>query len=450
MHFCTINRIAALLLLLDLGLAPASAQSFGDSPYSAYGLGDLVHTGQAAQALMGGTGLAITEPYSVLMGNPASYASLARPVFEVGTAFRLARTTSATASSTQQDAQFMGFSIGVPFASGKWGLAMGLTPFSEVDYASARQTSFDGGTVKYAYAGSGGLDRAFLGLARTLFAQRVDSLGNRGMQLSLGADFNFIFGSIGQTRDAVYNQVDGYLNTRAYSSLVLRAPTADASLIWQGDLTRKRRRDDMNWRWSAGVSAALPAAFSAKYANLVTSYSVASGIEQVRDTILDQRATKGRMELPLALGLGVGVQNARWAFTLEVKQRDWSALVTDVPGHALPAPLRMAVAYAAAARFQPSTDGSVLRRSVYRAGLRYQANPQEVHGQPLSTALATLGVSLPLNAVQTNSWLHVGGELGQRGSTGHGLVQERVATLWIGVAFTPWRGERWFTPPRIQ
>lgn len=450
MHFCTINRTAALLLLLDLGAAAASAQSFGDSPYSAYGLGDLVHTGQVSQALMAGTGLAITEPYSVIMGNPASYASLARPVFEAGAAYRLTRTTSALGKSSQRDAEFMGFSIGVPFANGKWGLALGLTPFSEVEYTSVKQAPFEGGSVKYAYAGSGGLDRAFFGLARTLFSQRPDSVGNRGNHVTLGADFNFIFGNIGQTRDAVYNQADGYSNTKAFSSLVLRAPTADASLVWQGDLTRKKDRDDANWRWSVGISAALPTVFNAKYSNLVTSYTLSSGIEQVRDTILDQRSSKGRVELPVGLGFGLGIQNQRWAFTAEMKQRDWSALTLDVPDYALPAPLHSAVSYAAAVRFRPGTDGGLFQRAVYRAGLRYMDNPQEVHGEVLQTTMASAGISLPLNAVQTNSWLHLGGEFGQRGSTANGLVEERFATLWVGLAFTPWRGERWFTPPRIQ
>ena len=142
MHFRTFIRTAALLLVLDLGLATASAQGNGDSPYSAYGFGDLLPTGQVSQALMAGTGLAITEPYSVLLGNPASYSALARPVFEAGIAFRSTRSSSSVKSASGNDANFTGFSIGVPFANGKWGLAMGLTPFSDVSYSTAREVAF--------------------------------------------------------------------------------------------------------------------------------------------------------------------------------------------------------------------------------------------------------------------------------------------------------------------
>lgn len=450
MHFCTFTRTTALLLVLDLGLATTSAQGLGDSPYSAYGFGDLLPSSQVSQALMAGTGLALTEPYSVLLGNPASYAALARPVFEAGIALRSTRSASSLNSASSTDANFTGFSIGVPFARGKWGLAMGLAPFSDVGYSTARAVAFEGGNVNYEYTGSGGLDRAFLGLGRTLYSQRADSLGNRGMQVRFGADFNFIFGSIEQTRDAVYVPGSGYYNTRAFSSLVLRAPTGDASMVWQGDLTKKKVKDADNWRWSVGASVSLPSTFRAKYTNLVTTYTVNSNIETVRDTTTNDQGLKGQVILPVAIGLGLGVQNARWGFTAEVKQRDWSAVKVEVPGYDLPAPLRRALTTAAAMRFQPSLEGNILHRAVYRVGYRHVIAPQEVRGLALSGDAATVGISFPLNAVQTNSWLHFGAELGKRGSMDAGLVQERYATLWVGLAFTPWRGERWFTAPKIQ
>ncbi|MBZ0207712.1 MAG: hypothetical protein K8H89_15455 [Flavobacteriales bacterium] len=444
------TRTAALLLIIDLGMVAAFAQGGGDSPYSAYGFGDLVPSGQVSQTLMAGTGLALTEPYGVILGNPASYAALARPVFEAGAAFRHTRTTSSQASSTRKDAEFMGFSLGVPFAKGKWGLALGLTPFSEVGYSTSQSSGLDEGTVKYLYSGNGGLDRAYFGLGHTLYAQRADSVGNAGTRVTLGADFNFIFGSIEQTREALYSQDAGYNNIKVFSALVLRAPTADASVMWQGDLTRKKHRDDVNWRWTAGASISFPASLRAKYSNLVTSYTSRFGIEAVRDTIANDQGLKGQVEVPVSLGFGLGIQNARWGFTAEVKQQDWSAATIEVPGYSLPAPLRNAIFYGAAARFQPGTDGGVFHRVVYRMGLKYAQAPQEVRGSGLESAAATVGISFPLNAVQTNSWLHLGGEFGQRGSTENGLIQERYATLWVGVAFTPWRGERWFTPPKIQ
>lgn len=448
MHSPIMKRTFALTLIIELGLSGAWAQ--GGSPYGAYGFGDLLATGQATQAMMAGTGLAITEPYSVILGNPASYTALARPVFEVGVSMRSTRSSSAEAASTRKDARFMGFTIGVPFGGGKWGMALGLTPFSDMEYSLVRSTAMDGYPVQYKYSGSGGLDRAFFGLGRTLYRQQADSLGNTGLHVALGADFNFLFGSMDQTRDAVYQGDAGYSNVRAFSSLVLRAPGAGASMIWQGDLTKKKDRDDDNWRWSVAVSAMPPTAFRARYTRLVSTFTESQNYETVRDTVANEADARGRVVFPMGIGAGIGVQNARWAFTAQMDRRDWGAAEVEVPGYALSAPMQEASSYAVAARFRPGAEGGVFSRSVYRLGLRQAQAPQEVHGQGLSGTTVSAGASIPLNAVQTNSWLHVGGEFGQRGTAGDGLLRERHFALWVGVAFTPWRGERWFVPSKIQ
>lgn len=445
----TIRNTTLLFLLLGQGTI-AAAQATGESPYSAYGFGDILPQGQAVQGLMAGNSLALAEPYALLLGNPASYADLARPLFETGVTFRSTRSSSTLASSTLNEANFTGFQIGVPFGRGKWGLALGLAPFSDVGYSTQHSSAVDGGEVTYKYAGSGGLDRAFLGLARTLFQQPRDTLGNTGLRVTAGANFNFLFGSMEQTRDAVYPANQGYTNIRAFSSLILRAPGADASVVWQGDLTRKQQRGDDNWRWSAGISAKLPVHFTARYKELVTSYVASSGIETIRDTIPGGDEVNGSVEFPLALSLGFGAHNKRWGFSAEIKQRDWSRTKVDVPGYELGIPLHKSTTIGVAASFRPGFEGNVFRRAVYRAGFRHAQAAQEIRGQALATQAAMLGVSLPLNAVQTNSWFTIGAELGQRGTTDMGLIKESYTLVRIGLTFTPWRGERWFTARKIQ
>lgn len=443
------KRIPALLLLIELGLATASAQDGGGSPYSAYGLGDLFTTGQVTQAMMAGGGLALEEPYSVVPGNPAAYPALLRPAFEVGMMFRSRTSSSSLATSTGKDAKFMGFTLGVPFARGNWGMAFGLTPVSDVDYALAREGSINADPVQYKYTGTGGLDRAFVGLGRNVYRQKKDSLENLGHRVAVGADFNFLFGSLDQSRDAIYSRDAGYTNIRAFSAMTLRAPAFNLSAIWQGDLTRKKHRDDENWRWTVGLSASLPVEFSARYREEVYTYVTGSGIETIRDTV-SMAENKGSISLPIGTGMAVGAYNHRWGITAEMRQRNWGATEVDVPGYSMAAPMQDALSYLAAVRFQPSSDGGALARSVYRLGVRYDQQPQQVQGQGLGGAGVSAGVSIPLNMVQTNSWLHIGGEFGQRGTTENGLLRERHLALWVGLAFTPWRGERWFKPSKIQ
>jgi hypothetical protein len=448
MPFFTTTRAAVLLLLFET-IGAVCAQSSG-SPYSAYGFGDLLPAGQTPQALKGGTGLALSEPFSLSFGNPANYAALARPVFDVGFNASTVKSTTDISTASRGSADLTGFSVGVPFGGGKWGIGLGLTPYSNVDYSTSTTVPTADGDVRFNYSGSGGLDRAFFGVGRSLLPQQYDSLGNAGMTLRIGAEFNFLFGNVEQTRDAIYPAFNGFNNTRAFSSLVLRAPTANASVMWQGDLTRKVSRDADNWRWGIGISVDLPTAIQAHYNRLAYSFVSINNIEAFRDSISSTDRLDGTIDLPLGLGLGIGVQNARWAIAAEYRLRDWAATSVNVPEFALPSALSASSTIALGATFTPQDEGSLFRRAMYRFGLRQTQGPIEVRGHVLTTSAVTAGLSLPINAIQTNSWLHLGVEAGTRGTTTDGLVKEQYTTLWLGITFTPWRGERWFTKPRIQ
>lgn len=522
-------RLLALLLLAEFGSARAQIASDG-SPYSAFGFGDLLVTGSIPSALMGGSGIAYTEPFSILSSNPASYAAayyvngegLVRPVFEGGVRGLFMKQQSSDASTRRSDAQFMGMSVGIPFGKGRWGLGLGITPFSDVGYSISETNAIEDGTVTYEYKGTGGLSRVFAGVGRVLWQEKADSLGHLGGRLAFGGNFDFIFGSIEQTRNAVYPSGQTFTNTRAFSSLVLRAPTGSFGLHYSDAITSKARarrsrevrtakaqeridrwrtghvdttrlaheelvlwqaaRTDearlawlrgigsktaytdsadiprfkdiaevRPWRFTIGLTAGLPTVFSATSNDVVTSFFRGStGVEVTVDTLPSNGAVTGTMSIPLAYGAGLSVHNAQWLITAEARRRDWGGLKADVDGYALPSTLRASMMYALGARFKPDDEGGVFERATYRAGVRYTDEYLQVKGVPLSTTSFSAGISFPLNAVQTNSYLHIGAEYGQRGTTSDGLLQETFTNLWVGVSVTPWKRERWFQRTRIQ
>lgn len=529
MRFRSLTTWLPAPLLLAAIESSAQAGSQG-SPYSAFGLGDLLNTGNTPSAIMGGTGIAYSEPYSIRPVNPASYAAalyydgegLMRPVFDAGVRGLFARQESAGTSSRRTDAQFTGLSVGVPFGKGRWGLGLGITPFSDVGYSLVARTTVDGNEVAYEYSGSGGLNRVFAGLGHVLWQAKRDSSGHLGGRLAIGGNFDFIFGSIEQTRNAVYPREMAYTNTRAFSSLVLRAPTGSFGLHYSAALTSKDRamrirqqraahakarmdewylthvdtlrltppelaewhaastdsvrlewlrsigfkvaytdsasmprRKDIEevrpWRFTIGLTASLPVAFSASNDLLVTTFWRGStGIEQVVDTLPASGSSAGSVTVPPAFGVGFTLHNARWSVTAEATRRDWSAMKVDLVGYAAPSQLRASMTYALGARFTPDDEGPVLKRLTYRVGLRYAEDYIVVKGSPLNTMAISGGLSIPLNAVQTNSYFHIGAEYGQRGSTSNGLLSERFTHLWAGVSITPWARERWFQRSRIQ
>ncbi|MBL7985519.1 MAG: hypothetical protein JNM91_11000 [Flavobacteriales bacterium] len=487
--------LLVLLVTLLLLAARSSAQNPSNgSPYTAYGFGDLLHANQVPSALMGGAGIAVTEPYSIFSANPASYVGsaqwdqggLQRPTFEGSVRGLFLDTRTATSSVQRRDGQFMGFSVGVPFGKGRWGLGLGIAPFSDVGYTLVDRQTFVDGTVDYEYAGSGGLNRVFAGVGRVLWQGRPDTLGNAGGRLVLGANFEYYFGGVEQSRKAVYPTGQAYTNTSAYSSLVLSAPTGSFGLHYSTQVIPKavvkarlqrrelQRRDRMEawrlahpgetpanvdrstrdatpWRLTIGATASPAIALNATNTVLNTTFiRGSSGTESVLDTLPSSGDTKGSLTIPLAYGLGVSIGDQRFLITAEARSRDWTRLRTDIEGFTLPAPLRASMVYTLGARYTPSLEGSLSARMTYRMGLRYSEDYLQVRGTQLRTASISGGISIPLNAAQTNSHLHIGGEFGQRGTSDTELLKERVVSLWVGVSITPWRGERWFRPYQIQ
>lgn len=521
--------LVALLLLADPAVADAQV-STGGSPYSAYGLGDILLSGQVPSAMMGGTGIAYTEPFSILAGNPASYAAaryvggegLLRPVFQGSWRGLSVRQESADAHTYRSDGQFMGLGLAVPFGKGRWGLALGIAPFSDVGYDLKETAVVDNALVSYEYTGSGGLNHVFAGLGRVLWQEKPDSTGHLGGRLAVGANFDFIFGSIEQTRKAAYPRSQAYTSIAAFSSLVLNAPSGtlgvhysdaitskaraqharqareakaqdrldrwrlehvdtvrmsyDDLVLWRSARTDQARmewlrsigwktayRDSADmprlkdvqearpWRFTLGATVGLPTVFNASSNDLVTSfYRYSNGTEDVLDTLPSYGKTKGTLTIPVAYGFGISVHNTHWLITAETRRRDLSAAKVDVEGYALPSDLRASATYALGARFTPDDEGNVFRRSSYRAGIRYAEDYLVVNGTPLTSTAVSAGISFPLNAVQTNSYLHIGAEYGQRGTTDNGLLLEKFTHFWVGVSITPWKRERWFQRYQIQ
>jgi hypothetical protein len=104
------------------------------------------------------------------------------------------------------------------------------------------------------------------------------------------------------------------------------------------------------------------------------------------------------------------------------------------------------------ASYRPAGDigGSFWERTIYRAGIRYLNDYLVVDGQQLSQIGISFGMSLPVMGSSTRSRLNFGMELGERGERSNGLLRERYADLFVGIAITPDLREQWFKKRRIE
>ncbi len=467
--------LAALVPTVALG----QGQQGSGSPYSAYGLGDLTGTTQVAQALMGGVGVGLIDPYSVISANPASYVSLRVPVFETGLVGRAIDLRTENARATGGRTDILGLSLGVPVGRGnlqqgtaqpanRWGFAFGLSPVSKVGYQISEQRN----DVRFEYSGDGGLNRAFLGLGLVVW-QTNDTI-HKGSRLSIGANLNYLFGNIEETRKAYYSSGSNHYNSSVSSRLIVRSPTATTGLQFSGDLItlakaqarlqRKRaeRQDEAEkvnnrsaepLRYTIGLSAELPASLYAERTELINSFAVgSSGVEFPYDTLSFRESEPGRVDLPLLFGIGFSVYNSRWTLSAEHKRRDWSQFAVRVEEQQFRSELTAHEIYAIGAGFTPAGDrrGTLLQRTTYKAGVRYSRDYRMVLGQQLQEIGMGFGIALPVMAPATRSRVNLGVEFAEKGTTDNGLLKERSVNVFVGVTITPDVREQWFKKRRLE
>lgn len=489
----TITRSLALIALSGtLEVAAQGPQGIG-SPFSAYGFGDLFHSTQVSQALMGVSGVGLADPYSVSSINPASYPSLGRPVFEGGGVGRFIGYTKDAETLSGQRTELLGLSLGVPFARGKWGFALGLNPVSSVGYRinDTRTLPAGDGEVTFQYTGDGGLSRAFVGLGRVLWSNN-DTL-DRGDKLAFGANVNYVFGAIEELRKAYFPSGEGYYNTSVSSSLALRAPVFGLGLQWSGDLLgqakvadamarrraallerdKRKEEDWINegndpkerkavklhnrapepWRYRIGLTAELPTDLRARHTGSATTFlSGTTGLEYPMDTAWSQEGATGTVQLPVALGIGFSVSDPRWTLVAEYRMRDWSTATVDVEGFEPHSSTGLRTILGLGASFRPAglSSGTFWQRNTYRFGLRYTDDYLMVGGQQLNEMAASAGLSLPLMALTTRSRLNMGVEVGKRGSGEADALRERFTNIYVGVTITPEAWDQWFRKRRID
>lgn len=471
-------------------LLRAQGQQGSGSPYSAHGFGDLTGIGQVTLAGLGGLSVTVADPYSVARANPATYPRLAHTVFEMGATTRWVNMTLGENTGQGRSTKILGFSLGVPFGRGRWGMALGLQPYTSVAYQMDDKVATSEGTIRYQYSGTGGLNRAFVGIGRVLW-NRSDTTGKAAM-LTAGANFEFLFGTVEANRKAFYPSGSGHYNSSVNSSLVLRAPTGTIGLMHTADLVsparakarlarqqaaalQKDRRVQMEWlnagkdsadrkpmrmpkrrtdgwRWRAGLGIDLPLEFMAQHSQLATTFRLNGSIETTIDTASIIESAAGSLSVPVGLAAGIGIQNPRWSIGVEWHQRDWGNTRTDIVGYALRSEMRAASAYILGASYRPAGDagGSLLRRTIYRAGVRYAEDPIVVRSQGITQLGMSFGLSVPIAGTTTRSRINLAVEHGQRGTDAEGLLSERYTSLHFGITITPDLREPWFRKKRIE
>ncbi|HRG52121.1 MAG TPA: hypothetical protein PLL00_04745, partial [Bacteroidia bacterium] len=239
--------ILSSLFFVALHFCSFGQSSNTSSPYSRYGVGDMVGKGYAQGFALGGTHIALQNDSSQLFfinnGNPASYGNLSLTTAELGLNYSLIKMQNKTTQSVAHNAALAYVALAFPIKKW-WGSSIGLIPFSSVGYAiSTHQELASAGDVEFLYEGSGGINQAYFGNAiKPLYGvpgaflkskkyerllqenkkQEINKILKRKRRLqglSLGMNVSYLFGNIENSKRSIFqSNITTLLNTRSVTS----------------------------------------------------------------------------------------------------------------------------------------------------------------------------------------------------------------------------------------
>lgn len=286
----------ALFILLPFLIGShAQAQQLTNSPYSRYGIGDIQYgTGNIRSSGMGQVGVANANAALVNSVNPALLYYNNSVTFEMSLASEFKRLKSGSLTQNDASANFNQLTLAIP-VSRRWTTALGLRPYSSVNYDVFEAGSIEGGdptAISYTqYKGSGGINEVFFAHGVRLF---------KG--LSIGASGSYLFGTVDResstvvidtANDVLGDQKAVILNSSRYSGVML-----------QGGI---HYRKDLSKNLNVGVGAT----YTAESA-INTDRRVSSQRRQLDDYVFEENiidSADGFTTVPRIMQFGIAFDN---------------------------------------------------------------------------------------------------------------------------------------------
>lgn len=441
--------LAGGLSLLGLLAAASSVhgQGLGNSPYSRLGLGDATsNLGGVRQMGMGGVGIAAPNNVNVNELNPALLYYTSRTTFEAGYMGQFKTLRNSVSSQRTGSANLNYLALSVPI-SGRVAGAIGLKPYSTVDYESNTITGIEGDPESRAqnqYKGSGGLAEAYMSQAVRL-----------AKGVTLGASVGYVFGSIDQQAGTViFNSTSTNLNSDRniflqhvhYSDFTFRG-----AAHYRGKINDK-------------VNFNLGGVYSFQ-SNLNGERTTSLNRESIEGVAISSQAletdAKGKATVPALTQVGISLDNNKnWSLSLDGSRQEWSKFrAFGEAGGSSGVLLSDTYRVGLGGELTPDATSvdSYFKRVTYRAGLNVAQMPYRPGGTALYDRSVSWGFAFPLPTATTleATTISLGFQYGQRGNTdtrtttGGNLernVKEDYVRMQLGVTLN----NRWFIKRKIE
>ena len=458
------NSYQHILLTFSLLTLFLGVNGQDNSPYSRYGIGDLVPQTNIFTRGMGGLSAAYIDNFSVNFSNPASFASFqsfrekkqktmasGRTVADFGVNVDRRNLYQPGTNNEFQasNAIFSYVQVGMPLRQ-NWGMAFGIRPVSRVSYNIFRSERLydpiSGNNIDSAvtvFQGDGGSYLANWGTGFSIFQRERKGLEEK---LSVGFQIGYLFGRKDFTsrrsliNDSVLYAQANYQTLTNFSNLVYTA-----GFQYRLPLSSKMAL-------AIGAYGRPGATLNARQDRVRETYRYNESAGNLRiDSVLDQRDVKGKVKLPASYTVGFMLQKfatpnkeGGWMLGADYSSTRWD----DYRFFDQKDSVRTNWTLSVGGQWSPIPKRSYFSNIAYRFGMVFGPDYIKV-GNPLSQLGLSFGMGLPIpisrQAPNQVTFLNLAFEMNRRGNDTN-LLRENLFRFSMGFSLS----DIWFAKRRYD
>jgi hypothetical protein len=406
-----------------------NAQNLSNSPYAAYGIGDVKYDNTIETTSMGGISTAFISDFTsnFNFANPANNANfeLTSIKLEATNENNYFKTDYDNTKATKHSTYLSNISLAFPL-SPKLKMGISYQPYSSKSYNILHKDEDQetGITLYNRFKGSGTLNTAQIALGYKVTDK-----------LAVGARANYYFGNLYDLNELAQSNaelINGYETRNSIHNFNF---TLGAS--YQNLNTSTDRKFTIGATTTFGNTSNM----TTDYVNSTYFYSDAAATTKSNESIIEQRSTKSKNLLPMQASVGVGYgEENQWFLSVQGDYKRGESIAYF--GNTLD--LQDSYRISAGGWYLPNYNNfrSYFSRIVYRYGAFYEKGNLQIAGQNINKFGVSGGVLLPFknSSITRMSGLEIGLELGKRGTVKNNLINQNFINLKVGFNFA----DRWF------
>lgn len=466
-------------------LDPARSNNNG-SPYSRFGLGDLFPNNLAYNRAMAGLTIAIQDSTQINFDNPAALGALQWTTYNFAVSGKRFQLSNSETSLNKTNANLAYFAMAFPMRK-NWGMSFGLMPYSNINYQVVSETTVNNITREQRFIGSGGINRIFLSNGFKI-----------NKNLYLGGNASFLFGKINQSQFIeVKDSASTFYDLHFSDQTNLNDFIFSLALQYQIPFKIKNPNDTVKGNFGIRIKP-LPDSLSLNKRksfrfkpvkltlgaktdfarklnaenNFVVERFVRAGSQVgIIDSVqgLNPRKQSGSLNLPASYGVGIAFETNivklkrpkvkteesskvsvikkehKLFLATDLSYQDWTTFESFGRNDSLNQSFTLAFGgYYQPKLIEKASLDEYWKIVRYRFGARYTRSYLKFGNENIDELGITFGLSLPILGARFSkeklSKLDIALELGRRGNTQNGLIQENYGKITIGLSLT----DRWF------